>query len=307
LNVLDIRYKPKNLNIFVYNQSVIEDKFKARLIKYYKKVSNLNSIIQKFGIERSYLTVMLTSYNIKKVRKFLYYNVKKNILNFLLFLAYKRYLVIFLYTYIKITKVLGKKIKFSLYQIFSFKLNFFILNKKKLNFFFSQFILLRKINGFFKIALISKTLENVIYILTKKEIKLKINNIFLKKGFVRMPVFGKQLIKSEFRFKFFTVFLSFVYHNSKLIGDYLAKVIAKNKQHRKSLIIFSTFVEKIIFSKVLVLSGFQLRVTGKLGGKMRKSKYHYKLGIVKLQSLKYSLSYNCIPSYTKFGIISIKV
>ena len=40
---------------------------------------------------------------------------------------------------------------------------------------------------------------------------------------------------------------------------------------------------------------------------MRKSKYHYKLGKVQLQTLKSSLNYSLGLSYTKFGIISIKI
>jgi hypothetical protein len=168
-------------------------------------------------------------------------------------------------------------------------------------------MLLRKINGILKLSLLSKALENVISALTKKEIQLKINNILLKKGFLRIPVLGKELFMPEFRFKFFTVFLSLIYSNSRLIGEFLAKVITRDKQHRKSLAIFTAFVEKIIFSKAIPLFGLQLRVTGKLGGKMRKSKFHYKIGFVKLQTLKYSVSYSCEASYTKFGIISVKV
>ena len=40
---------------------------------------------------------------------------------------------------------------------------------------------------------------------------------------------------------------------------------------------------------------------------MRRSKFHYKLGKVCLQSLSIGLNYSIALSYTKFGIISIKV
>jgi ribosomal protein S3 len=54
------------------------------------------------------------------------------------------------------------------------------------------------------------------------------------------------------------------------------------------------------------LWGIQLRVAGKLDGRMRKSKYHYNIGKVQLQTLKTFLNYSISISYTKFGIISIK-
>jgi len=54
------------------------------------------------------------------------------------------------------------------------------------------------------------------------------------------------------------------------------------------------------------LWGIQLRVAGKLDGRMRKSKYHYNIGKVQLQTFKTFLNYSMSISYTKFGIISIK-
>jgi len=136
---------------------------------------------------------------------------------------------------------------------------------------------------------------------------VKLNNVFLQKGLPRISFFGNQTIKPDFRFKFFTIFLSIVYNNSLILATYLAEMIKNGKQHRKNLQTFTDFFERVFFSCVIFLSGFQLRVTGKLGGKLRKSKYHYKLGKVKLQTFKHFLSYSLVPSFTKFGVISIKV
>ena len=54
-------------------------------------------------------------------------------------------------------------------------------------------------------------------------------------------------------------------------------------------------------------NGFQLRVTGKLNGRMRKSKYQYSIGKVSLQTLQSIISYSMTVSYTKFGLLSNKV
>jgi len=61
------------------------------------------------------------------------------------------------------------------------------------------------------------------------------------------------------------------------------------------------------FRGVIHFLGLQLRLTGKLGGKMRKSKYHYKLGKVCLQVLNIIVSYSLSYSYSKFGVISVKI
>jgi hypothetical protein len=167
--------------------------------------------------------------------------------------------------------------------------------------------LLRKINGFLKVSLICKALQHNIFILLKKEIRITIDNICLKRGVPRVPFFGDIIKQLGFRYNFFTLFLALFYKNSKLLTEYLAECIIKNKQHLKILQKCTAFIEKIFFSKLLFLSGVQIRVTGKLGGKMRCSKYHYKLGTVQLQTLKHFVSYNCKSVYTKFGLISIKI
>ena len=167
--------------------------------------------------------------------------------------------------------------------------------------------MLRKINGFLKLKLITKGLENLIFKLKSKKVVIKIKNLYLIKGFFRVPFFGKQVIKPEFRFKFFTVFLSIAYTNSFLLAEYVSDFIKKGKQHRKNLQVFTNFFERIFYPRLLTLSGFQLRVSGKLGGKLRKSRFHYRIGKVQLQTFKFALSYSFTTSYTKFGTMSIKV
>jgi hypothetical protein len=107
--------------------------------------------------------------------------------------------------------------------------------KRKLNVYTSHFLCLRKINGFFKVKIASKSLEVLIFKLKAQPISIKLNNIFLNKGINRVPFFGKQIVKPDFRFKFFTIFLAIAYTQSKLLAEYVAGLIKKGKQHRKTL------------------------------------------------------------------------
>jgi hypothetical protein len=207
--------------------------------------------------------------------------------------------------HLKSTKALGLIQPVS-YPVFN--ISFFFFKKNcNLGSFFCRYILIRKINGFLKISLISKLLEGVLFFLIKIETCLKITSIFTTKGLTRLPLFGPRINNPGFRFNFFILFLAFVYRNSLLVSTYISALIFRGKQHRKVLGVFTNFVEKVVISKFLTLSGLQLRVTGKIGGRMRKSKYHYKLGLLRLQSLCYAFSYSCTPSFTRFGIISVKV
>lgn len=117
---------------------------------------------------------------------------------------------------------------------------------------------------------------------------------------------SKLYSREVYRIAFQTILLSLVYRNTKVLSDYLVDLIKKNKQHHKTLRTFVSGIERFFFSNTLKLLGLQLRVTGKLGGRMRKSKYHYSLGKVQLQTIRMGVSYTLGVSYTKFGVISIK-
>lgn len=118
---------------------------------------------------------------------------------------------------------------------------------------------------------------------------------------------NKKYKQKKIFFIFHTFLLSVVYNNSSIITEHLAFMIQRERNHRKTLQNFTKIVEKIFFSNTLNFTGFQLRVSGKLNGKMRKSKYNYTLGKVQLQILKQQLSYSMSVSYTKFGILSVKI
>lgn len=83
--------------------------------------------------------------------------------------------------------------------------------------------------------IVSKSLEVLILKLKNQPVAIKLNNIFLNRGINKVPFFGKPISKPDFRFKFFTVFLAVSYTQSKLLAEYVAGLIKKGKQHRKTL------------------------------------------------------------------------
>jgi ribosomal protein S3 len=106
---------------------------------------------------------------------------------------------------------------------------------------------------------------------------------------------------------FNTIIFSILYKNPKLITDYLAIQIKKDKKHKKILNDFILVLEKIFFSNVVKFKGFKLRLNGKLNGSMRKSRYQYSLGKIELHKINNYLTFDISLSYTKFGVIAIKL
>ena len=91
------------------------------------------------------------------------------------------------------------------------------------------------------------------------------------------------------------------------MSDYIAIDIKKQKNHFRNLRKVTELVTFFFLRNIFPLQGVQIWVTGKLGGKMRRSKFHYKMGKVQLHMFKTQLSYNMSVSYTKFGVIAVKV
>ena len=261
--------------------------------------------MQKFGMTKNQLISML---NFNRIKVNEVFKQPKSVFYSISFLLLKKWLRTLLIINNKALKNKYKKFEILFFKDIVCFYTFLHSSYKKLQAtFFGKLLLIRKINGFLKLALISKVLQHTLFLLIKKDIQIKINNIWLHKGVPRVPLFGDSISQIVFRYNFFTLYLALVYKNSKLLAEYLSECIKKDKQHRKILQKCTESIEKIFFSKLLFLSGMQLRVTGKLGGKMRRSKYHYKLGTVQLQTLKHFVSYSCLPVHTKFGLISIKV
>jgi hypothetical protein len=139
---------------------------------------------------------------------------------------------------------------------------------------------LRQIRGLIAMRLFKLQLENIIALTCGRFLDISINNIFLIKGVSSIKKVGSRMKKQEFRFMFYLLLLSSQYNQSKMIANFLANSIKTTKKHFLVLRSFISLVEYFFFKNIINFLGLQLRLTGKLGGKMRRSKYHYKLGKV---------------------------
>lgn len=335
LKVLLIRYKPKSVFILVYNFFQFSNFLKQQVVNYYRQVGSLVKTIKKFGICGKYVVWILKSGGINK----LHFNLnEKKLQNISLYkqLHANRWMLLKLYLFLQLLKIsdFNKSViisllmnQMNLFSRSSFisdkqflnskqKLRLKYVSKKKRNKILnlnSVFRSTSRINNFLRrsqglvyLNLVAVKLENTILWATSKLISVTMQNIFLTSELALNYSFKRNFEKPNERFLFYTLLLATQYRNSKLIGEFISNEIEKNKNHFRILGFFTKSLEDFFFTKVLKFKGFQLRLTGKLGGKMRKSKYHYKLGKVQLQTLSSSLSYSLCLSYTKFGVISIK-
>jgi len=305
INIFKWKYSDNTITIFIYYSSFFSNTINDEIITKYKVKPNLKKIIQKFGISKkqlilTYKTLSLTKLNLPKDIKIQFYIHK------LKQLKLKRLLMIIVLStlrqnnfarYVNIEKTiytyLQNKSKSTVNTIYKLNINQ-VQPRSNLQ---------KKFDGFIKYKTLAVYLENKI---------LKTLNMFYKINFINILLkTPKDICIKKPRFDnlhaFYITLLATTYTNSSFLANFLALKLRSSKNHRKILSKFIWVLEDSFYSNYIKLVGVQIRVSGKLGGKMRKSKYHYKLGKVQLQTIQQNLNYSYVPSYTKFGVLSVKI
>jgi hypothetical protein len=307
IEILIIRHYCNKIVIFVYNQLYLNENYNNKVLYYYKTFLSVSKTLEKFSLTKKFLILLIRkNKNIinKKYKVSIYilnFFVKKKFFNKLGFLikSLNLFKVIYFnkgYLYLKFLQLI--------------KLNTFEKTRKL--FIRSEFNYkkLFKVNGFIQLQLYSVFLENIYFFRTKKCINVYFTNVLLIKGFYKLSKsikISNSYNKYDYRQLLFIVFLGSTYNSSKVFTQHIAQNLTKQKNHRKVLKFFVDFLEIFYFLNLIRFLGIQIRVNGKLGGTMRKSKYQYRLGKVQLQTLKFSLNYSVSLAYTKFGVLSIKI
>ena len=131
---------------------------------------------------------------------------------------------------------------------------------------------------------------------------LRLENALFSYGLYRRYKMPKKDSKLDF-----LCFIAIQFCTSELLGNYLCRNLSLVKNHFRVLRKFMSTVEKFYLKSRFNFYGLLIRIAGKLQGKMRKSKYQYKIGKANRQVFKIPISYFFGISVTRFGVLSIKV
>lgn len=80
----------------------------------------------------------------------------------------------------------------------------------------------------------------------------------------------------------------------------------KNKRHFRNLYFYFNRIKSFLFKQSLPLLGFKCKVAGRLGGRMRKSWFIFKLGKTGLTSFFLNIKYANDFVVTQYGVFSTK-
>lgn len=177
---------------------------------------------------------------------------------------------------------------------------FLLLNLYKLNL----------INGLLKFKYLELYCSLLSFLYTKQKLAIRIISIFEKSFlFYKIPFFFKYLKKFFFKQKLYIISLSFLFLKGYIILYYIHNIIkkTKNKKHIKNLLHFFKELKMIFRMQYIPIYGLKFRIAGRLGGKLRKGTFFYKLGHLKLLTLTTKLDYSCHVVHTLYGVFSLKL
>ena len=166
-----------------------------------------------------------------------------------------------------------------------------------------------KLNSSIKLKLLELYLSSLIYFYSKKKIIIKLHLLTEKIQEVKLPFLFNILKDTEKKQRFIIIILSFMFFNAGILTTYLNNIITnlKNKKHIHTITFFFEKLRLTFLQQIVPLSGIKFKLAGRLNGKLRKSKYGYTIGSVKLMTLNlnFSYSYDCV--YTQYGVFSLKL
>jgi hypothetical protein len=126
----------------------------------------------------------------------------------------------------------------------------------------------------------------------------KFSNLMKKKI---IPIF-----KSKDRKYSLLLFIFFSLKQTELIIRFFGHILLKTKKHTKNINIFIKKIYLLYLNSIINFKGCKMYISGKLNGKMKRQKYSFKMGDLRINTFKTHLSFFFLPLYTKYGIFSIK-
>lgn len=190
----------------------------------------------------------------------------------------------------------------------NFKGNQIFLKKKFFRLLVLQELLL--INSILKFKYLELYCSLLCFFYTEQALSIHITSVFDKPFlFYKIPFFFKYLKKYFLKQKLYIISLSFIFFKGEIILSYIHNIVkkTKNKKHLKNLFLFFQEVKTTFKTQYIPLYGFKFRIAGRLGGKLRKSTFYYKLGNLKLLTFNTFVNYSFYVVHTLYGVFSLKL
>lgn len=183
-------------------------------------------------------------------------------------------------------------------------------NVKKTVFSGVRLFKIKRLNFVIKLKWLGLLISDLIFNYFSKKIYVNIKTITECLQFVKLPFFFNKIkLNSDKKQKFFRLLLSFIFFTTKIISYDISKLIlnVKNKKHINALKSYFGLIQVLFLNSIVSLKGIKIQIAGRLNGKLRKSRFGFVLGSVKLMTLNTECTFSLESIYTQYGVFSLKI
>jgi hypothetical protein len=170
-------------------------------------------------------------------------------------------------------------------------------------------IKIKIINNLVKMKLLGLICSMLIFFYTKQKYFVNFKFLTEKKQDFKFPFLfntNKYLVGKQ---RIYLIYLSFIFLKASILNVYI-NILVKEIKDKKHINVIRGFFDniKILFQQQFIpISGIKFQIAGRLNGKLRKSRFGYNMGSIKLMSLYTFCNYSCDIIYTQYGSFSLKL
>ena len=312
-------FKQKSLSLLLTLNCFLILIFKNYFLQIVKTQYLLNSITiyilkinrDKFSFLEKYLILKkkLTNYNKINSRKKYFIKYKSSLNNDSVSLKLKKLSFVTKLWFFTFFTLYFLKKKFNYLQCISLMPFFFKKKSFKKKIFIIKKFNIKKINYYIQLKLLSLFISNLIFNYTTKDISVIIKTMSECIQFTKLPFFfNKKRINFEKKQTIFRILLSFMFFKASLITTDINRLLinVKNKKHINTVRSYLELVKIIFIYQRVPLSGIKIQLAGRLNGKLRKSRFGYVLGSVKLMKFDIDCNFSFESVYTPYGVFSLR-
>jgi hypothetical protein len=165
------------------------------------------------------------------------------------------------------------------------------------------------INSLIKLKLLGLNCSQLIFLYTNKRYFVNLKPLTEKKQEYKFPFLFNTIKSLTIKQRLYLVYLSFLFVKASILNFYINILIKgiKDKKHINVIRLLFDNIRALFQQQIIPITGIKFQISGRLNGKLRKSRFGYNIGSIKLMSFSTFCNYSCDFVYTQYGSFSLKL
>lgn len=172
-----------------------------------------------------------------------------------------------------------------------------------------QRVKIKLINSIIKLKFLGLICSVLVFFYTNKRYFVNLKPLTDKKQEFKLPFLFNSTKSVIVKQRLYLVYLSFLFFKASILNFYINILIKeiKDKKHINVIKLLFDNIKVLFEQQMIPIAGIKFQIAGRLNGKLRKSRFGYNIGSIKLMSFLTLCNYSCDFVYTQYGSFSLKL